>query len=1435
ASSSSLVALHLAAQALRAGECSLALAGGVTVMSSPVGFVEFGEMGALSPDGRCRAFSDSANGTGWSEGVGVLVVERLSDARRRGHEVLAVLRGSAVNQDGASNGITAPNGPSQRRVIRRALANAGLTAGEVDAVEAHGTGTTLGDPIEAQALLATYGRDREHGRPLLLGALKSNIGHTQAASGVAGVIKMVMAMRHGVLPRTLHLDAPSSHVDWSAGTVELLAQDTTWPHTGQPRRAGVSAFGASGTNAHVIIEQAPELTDTTDADTTRITAPVLTPLSAATPDALRAQAGRLLAHLAERPGTTVTDLAYSLATTRSAFEHRATVLAADRDELVQGLTALADGRNTPQLVHGRTTGRSRRTAFLFPGQGAQRPGAGQELYARFPVFAEALDEVTACFDTLLDRPLREILFAGPDTAEAALLDDTGYTQPALFATGVALYRLVESWGIRPDFVAGHSIGEIAAAHVAGVFSLEDACTLVAARARLMAALPASGAMVAVQAAEDEVRARLTDGVCVAAVNGPRAVVIAGDTEEVLRIAEGFDADGRKTRRLRVSHAFHSVHMEDMLDEFARVARGIGYTAPRLPLVSNVTGDVAGAEQVCAPEYWVRHVRETVRFGDGVRALADRGVTRFLELGPDAVLAPMALDNVGEAAGAETGQDLVAVPALRRDRDEERSLLTALARLHTDGLSPHWPAVFAGTGIRRVDLPTYAFQRERYWPDTVPARQEAAGDAEFWTAVRTASFDSLADSLDVDSDALSQVLPALADWHRRREERSTVDGWRQRIGWKPLTGLRTGTPSGTWLAVVPAGHGDDPWTSALLGALGPDTVRMELDPATDRERLAKRLREQGEPAAGPGGFTGVVSLLALDETDDSDVPLGLTLTTVLVQALGDAGFTAPLWCVTRGAVAATPDELVPAPFQAAVWGLGRVAALEYPGRWGGLVDLPRVLDAAAAGRFAGFLSAPGGEDQVAVRSSAVLGRRLLPVPPGSAPDRVWDPAGTVLITGGTGALGAQVARHLARAGARNLLLISRGGPDAAGAAELTAELRAAGAEVTVEACDAADADALAAVLAAIPAEAPLTAVVHAAGVLHDGVIDGLTPERCAPVFRAKVTSALNLDRLTRRLGPNLSVFALFSSASAAVGNPGQGSYAAANAVLDALAEQRRADGLAATSIAWGAWGGDGMAADDRAAAAAHRTGVRPLDPDLAVLALRRTVMDPGPTAVVSDVEPEQFVRAFTAVRPSRLLAELPAPQATSAPDAGTAGPLLRDRLAGLTAARRRTAVLDLVRGQAADVLGHTGPELVGADKAFRDLGFDSLAAVELRNRLNAATGLSLSSTLVFDHPTPAELAGHILRELDPDDAGDRAESEDAQDRIRTLLSSVSLDQLRRIGVLEPLLKLATEQQDQNHPAPEPGGYDDESIDAMDVEALVQAALQNPSDDELEQQD
>ncbi|WP_408055423.1 type I polyketide synthase [Streptomyces paludis] len=1282
ACSSSLVTLHLAAQALRNGDCTLALAGGVTVMSTPSTFVEFSRQRGLSEDGRCKAFSDSADGTGWAEGVGMLVLERLSDAVRNGHEVLAVVRGSAVNQDGASNGLTAPNGPSQQRVIKLALASAGLKASEVDVVEGHGTGTALGDPIEAQALLATYGRDRE--TPLLLGSVKSNIGHTQAAAGVAGVIKMVMAMRHGVVPKSLHAGTPSSHVDWSAGAVTLAAEASAWPVVGRPRRAGVSSFGISGTNAHTILEQAPVIEP-------RVAVPddAVVPwvLSGHSPVALRAQVERLAVGLAA--GAHPADVGLTLAAGRAHLEHRAVFVGRDGADLV--------GRLTAWQGSGSVVGDGR-LGVVFTGQGSQRLGMGRGLYERFPVFAGAFDAVMV----ELGGDVREVMWGG----DGVELSRTGWAQPALFALEVALFRLVESWGVRPEVVAGHSLGEVVAAHVAGVLSLGDACRLVRARARLMDGLPVGGAMLAVSASEADVVGVLSGGVCVAVVNGPGSVVVSGDVEGVEGVAERAVELGWKCRRLSVSHAFHSPLMDPMLEEFAEVVGGLEFCEPVLRLMS---GDPVN------PEYWVRHVREAVRFGDAVRGMVDSGVGTFLELGPDGTLSAMIQ---GMAA-------VTTVPVLRKDLPEEESVVTALGALHADGVAVDWPAFFGPLRAARADLPTYAFQHHWYWPEPTDGEPVATDpvDTEFWDAIESEDLDGLAAGLGLTGEELSGVVPALAAWRRRRRTERDLDAVRYRETWTPLTGAVTGTPRGTWLVVVPE-DADETWVSRVAGAAGPGAIRVNTPAIADADTLAAQLS-----IAQGAGFAGVLSLLAED-------PAGLVATATLIRALTGLGSTAPIWAVTRGAVAAVEDDAVEHPEHAGVWGLARVAALEHPVGWGGVVDLPAEPDEAALTRLAALLAHPAGEEEVAIRNGGfALGRRLTPAPAGDA--REWTPTGTVLITGGTGALGARVARRLAERGVARLVLVSRRGDTAPGATELRDELAASGVEVDLVAADTADRDAMAAVLAAIPDDEPLTGVVHAAGVLEDGVLTGLSAQQFETVFRAKATSALVLDELTR--DHDLSVFALFSSAAGSAGNPGQANYAAANAVLDAIAQRRHALGLPGTSLAWGAWAGDGMAAS------AAGVGAAALDPQLALSVFEQAVVAPEPTLTVLDVRHPDVLATLLTPRPRRpLLSALPEARRFAESTAVAASGLAAE-LTALDEDQRLARVADVVRRAVAAVL-HSLPGGVVPDREFSKLGFDSLTSVELRNRLVAVTGLSLPATLLYDYPTPAALAELLLTEL-----------------------------------------------------------------------------------------
>ncbi|WP_326598972.1 type I polyketide synthase [Streptomyces sp. NBC_01803] len=1646
ACSSSLVSVHLAAQALRRGECSLALAGGVAVMATPKIFTEFSRQRALSPDGRCKSYAQAADGTGWSEGIGVILLERLSDARRNGHRVLGLIRGTAVNQDGASNGLTAPNGPSQTRVITQALTDARLKPRDIDAVEGHGTGTTLGDPIEIDALHTAYGQHREPGQPPLhLGSLKSNIGHSQAAAGIGGLIKMLMALRHETLPATLHVDRPTGNADWP-GTVSLLTEPRPWPRTpDHARRAAISAFGVGGTNAHVIVEEPPGAADEPAPDDAKA-GPVAWTLSAKSEAALRDQARRLHTHLTtHHPDAAPADIATALAHTRTHHPHRAAVTGETADELLAALDTFARDELPPGAFTGRAT--TGRTAFLFPGQGTQWLGMGRELAAAHPHFAETL---RACADALAphtDWSLDEVLSGAPG---APPLDRVDVVQPALWAVMVSLAELWRHHGVRPDAVVGHSQGEIAAACVAGGLSLEDAARVVALRSRAIRALEGQGGMVSVTAPSGRLLPLLApwgDRISVAAVNGPSSTIVSGTPEALTGLLDTCAEAGVWARRINVDYASHSAQVEGLR---ARLAEDLAPVTPRggdVRFHSTVTGGEFATGGLDAG-YWFRNLRQTVRFEETVRGLLAQGYTMFIEVSPHPVLG-VAVEQIIETAGAGDEPASV-IGSLHRDDGGPRRFTAALAEAHTHGAPVAWATVHDPARARRVTLPTYPFRAERFWaapratadgadgdvagaglrstghpllaaaveradgdgwlftgrlsrdthpwltdhavygtvlvpgtafvelaahagaqtgcgvveeltieeplaiadggavdlqtsvgePDALgrrpiavhsrPTGGTSGADPADWTRHATGLlapdagqptpdaatfaawpppdavplpvdglYDELADRgfgygpvfqglraawrrgdtllADVELGAEAGAFglhPALLDaaFHARLTE-LTGPGAESGQAWLPFTwsGVRLLRPGATRLRVTlaPLGAGTGPGTVRMTAADETGTPVVSVDAVVARPvsqaQLASlrttadslfRLDWTPLPAVSVSSASPAVHWAvlgdALPEASDADAPRHAdpaTLAGVIAEGtaapeavLVAAGHPDPhdtahrtfallrawldeerlattrLVFVTRGAVATAPGADVDTG-QAPLWGLVRSAQSEHPGRFV-LAD----LDGDAASWQALPAALESGEPQLAIRAGRPHVPRLVRARGAAGGPLAFDPDGTVLITGGTSGLGALVARHLAAEhGARHLLLASRRGRAAPGAAALAEELAALGAGVTVAACDVADRDEVAALLAAVPAAHPLTAVVHSAGVLDDGLIESLTPERLDRVLRPKVDAARHLHELTAN-AEGLASFVLFSSVAGTVGGPGQGNYAAANTFLDALAQSRRARGLPAVSLAWGLWeeasdmtrhlGGSGV---DRLG----RSGLAPLTNEEG-LRLFDAVHGTADALLVPALLDTAALRAQA--RDDALPATLRglAPAAAARPADASSGAALAARVAAAPEEERDALVLEVVAAQVAEVLGHTGADAVAPERAFQEMGLDSLGAVRLRNRLQQATGLTLPSTLAFAHPTVAALARHVRSLIEErSDVGAAARESGVLgelDRLAGLLASVPAAEVT--GISARLRSLLGELESRNGDAGAPATGDRiESATADEIFDLI----------------
>ncbi|MFB7924153.1 SDR family NAD(P)-dependent oxidoreductase, partial [Streptomyces sp. NPDC056081] len=1092
--------------------------------------------------------------------------------------------------------------------------------------------------------------------------------------------------------------------------------------------------------------------------------PVVLTVSGKSEEARAENAARLADHLKGRPDAELLDIAYSAAHHRAHLEHRASAVVSTTERAGEALLALAEGRAHRDVVEGSAVGGE--LAVLFTGQGSQRIAMGRQLYGAFPVFREAFDEVCAALDPHLRVPLAAVVFAPEDSADAVLVHETEFTQPGLFAVGVALFRLWESWGVVPGAVVGHSVGEVAAAHVAGVLSLGDAARLVVARGRLMQGCERGGAMASVEASESEVvevLAGVVGRVSVAGLNGPAQTVVSGDTAAVDAVVGHFAGLGRRTRRLEVSHAFHSPHMDSMLDAYREVVEGCAFGAPGVTVVSTVTGGVVSGEELADPGYWVRQVRDGVRFLDAVRCLERSGVSRYLECGPAGVLSAMGAGCVrGEAVFTASQRT---VRGADEPVDEVRSLLRALGELHVSGQEIAWDGVLSGG--TPVDLPTYAFRRKHYWIEPKAGRNAGKNtghgrphvDDALWQAVGSGESERVSELLGVtDSSAVATLLPYLATWREQQDRAGEVADWSYEETWQPSPVARTAPlPRGHWLIVAPAAAQDlvGDLAGALTGA-GASPHLLTADTGTDTDSGADRAAYAasiGDLIAelGDEPLRGVLALTAADTAPHPDHPAvttGAARSLALVQALGDASVRAPLWFVTRGAVRAHDTDPAPAPAQALAWGLGHVVALEHANRWGGLVDLPAEPDPTAVRRLLATLAAhgtPGAEEHVALRPAGRLVRRLRRTGTATATARPWTPRGTVLITGGSGALAAHLAHRLAERGAEHLVLVSRRGPDAEGAAELTAALEAAGTRVTLASCDVTDRRRLDELLTALDRdEAPLRAVFHTAGVLDDRLIDRLDAEALAAAAAPKLTAATHLHELTR--DRDLDAFVLYSSVVGTLGNIGQANYAMANAALDALAAGRRAEGLPAVSIGWGPWADGGMthgAAENQL----RRIGLEPMPAERALDALD-AALDRGGSTVVAGIDWPRAAAAYTEGGDRPFLHEVPEARAAIADAPAEQTNPLRTTLLALAEDARENHLRSLLAVEAAAVLGAENPASLDPERGFKDLGFDSMMAVDLSVRVQKRTGVITPKTLIFDHPNLAAAARWLLGELAP---------------------------------------------------------------------------------------
>ncbi|GAB1544681.1 hypothetical protein NUACC21_73570 [Scytonema sp. NUACC21] len=1465
ACSSSLVALHFACRSLQSGESNLCLVGGASLMLSPEPFITYSHARMMASDGRCKTFDASADGYVRGEGCGVIVIKRLCDAIRDEDNILAVIKGTAVNQDGLTNGLTAPNGPSQQMVIRQALENAGVEPSQIGYVEAHGTGTSLGDPIEFKSLKAVLMQDRKPDRPCWIGSVKTNIGHLEAASGMAGIIKLVLSLQHREIPPHLHFKQLNPYISLEGTTFSIPTQCQPWEPGTDSRIAGISAFGFGGTNAHAILEEAPSFETRGEAFHPSLLSPEGTPsaplrplhlltLSAKTEKALSELAQRYANFLANHPEVAIADVCFTANTGRSHFDYRLAVVAEFTTQLREDLEAFATGKQTAAIITKQVPTKKRpKIAFLFTGQGSQYVGMGRQLYDTQPIFRQTLNRCDAILRPYLKRSLLEVLYSEP--GEKSPLNETAYTQPALFALEYALFQLWKSWGIEPSAVMGHSVGEYVAATVAGVFSLEDGLKLIAERARLMQALPEDGEMVAVFASESKVQAIIQPHarqVAIAAINGPQSVVISGQRDIIESVIAALHSQGVKTKKLNVSHAFHSPLMEPMLAAFQKVAADVVYSPPQMKLISNVTGEFATTE-ITTPEYWCRHVRQSVRFTSGMETLYQKGYEVFVEIGPKPTLLGMGRYCLPEGAG-------VWLPSLYPGRDDWQQLLQSLGALYIRGLSVDWQNFHRDRPHRRLQLPTYPFQRDRYWvdlPETVYVKTDKLPQETVQGSIINLLNQGNSQQIIQDLEKtgklsedelrlLPKLLQLLIKQNQQQLTAASIKDWLYEIEWKLKPRQKVETPqagsiensayqkAGSWLIFADVG-GVGQTLAKLLQQQGHTCILVypgekynnkevntwSINPSKPKEfelLSQEALGTLERPLQGivhlwslETKLASNVSITSLEEAQTLGVGSVLHLLQSLIKGVKFSSSPSPkLWLVTRGAVGLGSE--IPGLAQAPLWGLGKAIAMEHPELWGGLLDLePKEKTLQINSlieetiQLLAEINNSQGEDHLAFRDGnwfvARLVQKQLPKPAvetrhgtfangasangasangasangASANGTSLQPNATYLITGGLGALGLRVAEWMVEKGARHLLLSGRHGATGK-AQEIISQLKLAGAKVIVAQADVSHPEDVVRMLEGVEVTMPpLRGIVHAAGVLDDGILLQQDQERFAKVMNPKVKGAWNLHLFTQNLP--LDFFVLFSSAASLLGSPGQGNYAAANAFMDALAHYRRSLGLPGLSINWGPWSDGGMAASlrDRDRARLATQGVSTIAPEQGLQVLEQLLGQQGGQIGVLPFE----WSAFKQLNPNKqlpLLLELigevsPQEESKQAP----ARQEILQQLKKVSAKERQAILLNYLQSTVAKVLGLSTTKL-DTQQPLHEMGLDSLMAVELTTTLRAELQVELPVRALVEDPSIESIATLLNEQLEP---------ESSQTRTRVDFAANTLD-LNAEAVLDPTI-------------------------------------------------